>query len=94
MTGNRNGNGRVVVAPRAELACREVVELVTDYMEAAMPAMQRRRFEAHLLACEGCAGYLAQMRGTVVALGTLSGEDVAAERRERLVAEFPGWHES
>jgi len=30
------------------LRCREFVELVTDYLEGALPAAQRDRFEAHL----------------------------------------------
>ena len=45
--------------------CRELVELVTDYLEGALPDADRVRFEAHVAACEGCDGYLAQIRTTV-----------------------------
>ena len=31
-----------------ELTCQELVELVTDYLEGALPAAERARFEAHL----------------------------------------------
>jgi anti-sigma factor RsiW len=48
-----------------ELECRELVELVTDYLENALPARERARFEAHLAECEGCRRYVEQMRATI-----------------------------
>ena len=30
-----------------DLTCRELVELVTDYLDGALPAAERARFEAH-----------------------------------------------
>ena len=50
------------------LVCREFVELVTDYLEGALPDGQRSRFEAHLAECDGCTAYLEDMRRLV---GTL-----------------------
>jgi anti-sigma factor RsiW len=47
---------------RDPLVCREFVELVSDYFEARLPAQERVRFEAHLAECDGCAGYLEDMR--------------------------------
>jgi anti-sigma factor RsiW len=44
------------------LVCREFVELVTDYLEGALPEAERVRFEAHIEECDGCAGYLEDMR--------------------------------
>ena len=44
------------------LVCREFVELVTDYLEGALPDAERVRFEAHIAECDGCAGYLEDMR--------------------------------
>jgi hypothetical protein len=44
------------------LACREFVELVTDYLEDALPPETRARFEAHLADCDGCTGYLEDLR--------------------------------
>jgi anti-sigma factor RsiW len=54
-----------------DLTCRELTELVTDYLEDALPAAERTRFEAHLAECEGCRRYLAQMRATVDITGAL-----------------------
>jgi anti-sigma factor RsiW len=48
-----------------DLSCQELVELVTDYLECALPAEQRARFDAHLSECPGCERYLEQMRATI-----------------------------
>jgi predicted anti-sigma-YlaC factor YlaD len=48
-----------------ELACREVVELVTAYLEDALAAADRERFEEHLVFCDGCSNFLEQMRTTI-----------------------------
>lgn len=75
-----------------EMSCREVVELITDYIEGTMPADDRRRFDAHLDECPYCVTYLAQMRQTIEALGEIPVDSIAPERRDRLVAAFRGWH--
>lgn len=53
------------------LVCQEVVEMVTAYLEGALPRRDRRRFEAHLADCPHCAEYLAQMRATIRLTGRL-----------------------
>jgi anti-sigma factor RsiW len=50
------------------LVCREFVELVTDYLEGALPDHERARFEAHLAECDGCTGYLEDMRRLIGSL--------------------------
>ncbi|MBS1678395.1 MAG: zf-HC2 domain-containing protein [Actinobacteria bacterium] len=69
---------------RDPLACREVVELVTDYLEGSMSRGERRRFEAHLADCPHCTGYLAQMRATIRLTGRLEPADLTAEMRDDL----------
>ena len=48
-----------------DLTCRELVELVTDYLEGTLPEHEHARFEAHMLACDGCERYVEQIRTTV-----------------------------
>ena len=48
-----------------DLACRELVELVTDYLEDALPSRERERFEAHLAECDACDAYVEQVRATI-----------------------------
>ena len=50
------------------LACRQVVELVTDYFEDALDPAERARFQSHVAGCRGCQAYVAQMRTTVALL--------------------------
>jgi anti-sigma factor RsiW len=74
-----------------DMACQELVELVTDYLEDRMSASERIRFETHLAECSGCRTYLAQMRLTLRALGTLSEDTIEAEARERLLDVYRAW---
>lgn len=74
-----------------ELSCIEMVELVTDYLEGALPRRARKRFERHLAGCEGCTRYLEQIRITV----RLAGRTAAAEQvqgLDSLRAAFRDWH--
>jgi anti-sigma factor RsiW len=76
---------------RDEIVCIQFVEAVTDYLEDAMPAAERARFEAHLSACPGCTRYLAQIRTTVALTGRLRTDDLdalGADARAELLAAF------
>lgn len=77
--------------PAPRLSCREVVELVTDYLDDALAPLQRARFEAHLQTCPDCATYLAQMRTTIALLGRLREDDVPRPVLDELVQAFRGW---
>jgi len=75
------------------LSCREVVELVTAYLEGALTEAEEVRFEEHLAMCDGCAAYLDQMRRTIVIAGQLDPEAVDLEACHRLVHAFRGWRD-
>jgi anti-sigma factor RsiW len=70
------------------LVCQEFVELVTDYLEGTLPETERRRFEAHLAECDGCAGYFEDMRSLVGSLHDLPEPPPAPETREALLRAF------
>ena len=57
----------------ADLPCRELVELVTEYLDGELPAATRARFEKHLRRCRACERYLEQLRQTVRLAGLLLG---------------------
>ena len=78
---------------RRPLVCREVVELVTGYLEGTMSGSERARFETHIADCPNCRRYLAQMRTTLEALGRIEPEDVAPEAIEELLALYRRWRE-
>ena len=77
-----------------ELSCRELVELVTEYLEGALSRRDRKRFERHIAGCDGCTAHLAQMRRTIVATGTLTEEQIPEEARLELIAAFRDWKAS
>jgi len=80
-----------ILPVRNPLACQEMVELITDYLEGALPRGQRRRFEAHLAGCEHCSEYLAQMRETIAVSGQLRAEDLTPAMREEFGDIFSRW---
>ena len=71
--------------------CQKLVELVTDYLEAALGAGDLRRFEEHLAVCTDCERYLEQLRETVRITGTLTIDDVSPAAERTLVAAFRDW---
>ena len=77
---------------RHEITCRELVEIVTDYLEGTMPARRRRRFERHLGGCDGCTHYLEQMRTTIALTSRLTADAVPADAVAPLLAAFRDWH--
>lgn len=71
--------------------CNELVEIVTHYLEDALPEDERRRFEEHLETCPGCETYLEQMRITLRVVGRLEPETLDPALREDLLAAFRGF---
>jgi anti-sigma factor RsiW len=77
-----------------QLSCRELVELVTDYLEGALPEEERLRFEDHIGRCGGCKIYLEQIRQTIAALGHLPDEALSPDAERVLIEAFRGWRAS
>ena len=73
------------------VTCQEVVELVTDYLERALPPEEMTLFEQHLNFCEGCIVYVEQIRATAETVGRVREEDVPPETKEKLMAAFREW---
>jgi anti-sigma factor RsiW len=73
------------------LACQELVELVTDYLEGRLEPADRERFDGHIAGCDACTAYLEQMRMTLVALGRIPEETISAQAREELLVAFRNW---
>jgi predicted anti-sigma-YlaC factor YlaD len=71
--------------------CREIVELITDYLEARLPLEARTRLEQHLVFCDWCRVYLEQIRQTIRVAGAVTEESLSPEKREELVRLFRDW---
>jgi anti-sigma factor RsiW len=79
------------VSSERALTCRELTEVVTDYLEGAMAPGERARFDAHLELCDGCANYVSQMRQTIRTVGELSPSEVEATVPDAVLAAFRAW---
>ena len=77
-----------------EMSCRELVQVINDYLEGVLPPADRRRFEEHLAICPGCQTYLDQMRQTVRTVGRLREESIPTEARDALLQAFRDWKRS
>jgi anti-sigma factor RsiW len=77
-----------------ELVCREVVELVTEYLGGTLSARDRERFDQHLATCPPCTAYLAQMKTTLELTAELASTRTTSddEVAEQLGDMFRRWH--
>ena len=73
------------------VTCQEVVELVSDYLDQALPAEEASLFEQHVNFCDGCEFYLDQIRTTIATVGRITEEDVPPETRDKLLDAFREW---
>ena len=73
------------------LVCREVVELISGYLDDALPADVRAAVDAHLAGCDGCTMVLEEFRQTIALTGMLTEEQVTPAQLDILLAAFRGW---
>ncbi|WP_088317554.1 anti-sigma factor [Kineosporia sp. R_H_3] len=77
-----------------DLTCTQVVMLITDYLDDALPTTERALLDEHLADCDGCSAVLEQFRTTVAVTGTLAQDDVDRlddTTREELLGVFRRW---
>jgi anti-sigma factor RsiW len=70
------------------LACKELVEVITDYLEGILPEHDRARFDEHLMTCPGCREYVEEMRTTLRLAGRLTVDSISPGARDELLAAF------
>ena len=74
-----------------EVVCRELVELVTPYLEDVLPVDERAAIDRHLAQCDGCHTYVEQMRQTIRAIGHIPHEPITSKTRDEVLAIFRAW---
>ncbi|MGZ8631331.1 MAG: anti-sigma factor family protein [Actinomycetota bacterium] len=77
--------------PADDLTCRELVEVITDYVDGAMSTADRARFERHMGECSGCEAVVSQFRTTIEVTGRLTEEQVSEEQRDAMREVFRRW---
>jgi anti-sigma factor RsiW len=73
------------------LVCRDLVELVTDYLDGALDPAVQAAVADHLHGCAGCAEYVDQVRATVDRLAALPDQPLDPEVCDRLMTAFRDW---
>ena len=73
------------------MTCRQVVELMTDYLDGTLSPVDQARFEEHIAGCDGCRAYLAQLRTTRTVVGELANESLPKAVEDELVKAFRDW---
>jgi anti-sigma factor RsiW len=79
--------------PESKLPCKELVQLVTAYLDDALPADIRAAIDEHLDGCHGCRNVVAQWRTVIAFAGRLTEADVENTdeiERDRLLSTFRG----
>ena len=68
------------------LRCRDVVELLAEYLDDQLDQATAGALDAHLTGCDECTAFTNTYRKTVQALRQLREEDLPSQLRDRLLA--------
>lgn len=77
-----------------EMACQELVEVITDYLEGTLAASDRVRFDTHLSTCAACREYVEQMRAVIRLSGELTARAIEPATRDSLLRAFRRWRDA
>jgi anti-sigma factor RsiW len=73
------------------MPCRELVEVITEYLEDALSERDRLRFEAHLDECDACRDYVEQFEQTIALSGRIEPEQLPPGLQDELLSAFRAW---
>src|SRR5262249_9735095 len=80
-----------MAVPADDLTCRELVELVTKYLDGVLAPTEIARFEAHLAHCPECRGHVENMRLTILLVGGVTEQSLSPAVGAELVDAFCAW---
>jgi anti-sigma factor RsiW len=94
MSPDTDGQAQMNDDTQREMACQELVEVITDYLEGTLPELDRVRFETHLASCAACQEYLQQMQTLVRLTGKLTARSLEPATIDSLLGAFRRWRHS
>ena len=74
------------MSTRDELECRQIAELLGDYLDGTLPRATRELLEWHIEGCPPCVAFVNTYRGAVKATGKLGEVEIPRELKQRLRA--------
>ncbi len=69
----------------ARVECRQIAELLGDYLEGALPRETTELLEWHIEGCAPCVAFLNTYRGTVDGARRLREVEIPVELRKRVL---------
>lgn len=73
------------------VSCKDITELLTEYLEGEMSFGERMQIRAHLMMCCACQRYVEQLKLCVDSCGHLPPPEVDEELQEALMTTFRDW---
>jgi hypothetical protein len=70
----------------AKVECRQIAELLADYLEGALPENVKQLVEWHIEGCRPCVAFVNTYRGTIDAAAKLRDVEIPSELKQRLLA--------
>jgi anti-sigma factor RsiW len=74
-----------------QIVCRDLLELLSGYLDDALPADVHAAIEDHLSRCDGCTTVLEEFRTTIAMTGMLTEEQITEAQRDTILTAFRGW---
>ena len=74
-----------------EISCKQLVDLVADYLEESIPDEARVQFEQHLSECGYCTAYVQQLQVTVTLTKKLGEDELDKPAPKELLNIFRKW---
>lgn len=71
---------------RSAPGCREIVDLLADYLDGGLDPATAKNLRAHLEGCAPCIAFLNTYKGTVKAARQLKETDIPPELKDRLLS--------
>jgi hypothetical protein len=75
-----------MMAEPTELECRQIAELLGDYLEGALSKPLAELLEWHIESCAPCVAFVNTYRGTIDAARKLREVEIPPDVKSRLVA--------
>ncbi|MGH7323692.1 MAG: anti-sigma factor [Candidatus Rokuibacteriota bacterium] len=73
-------------AEQADIECRQIAEILADYLDGTLPKRTADLLEWHIDACSPCIAFVNTYRGTIQATRSLRDLEVPTELKNRLLS--------
>ncbi len=77
-----------MTTPKDDLPCRDLVEMVSDYLEGTFDPETEARIRTHLTWCDACSDYVEQIRAITDLSSRLRDDDVPQRLRREILSAF------